>query len=54
MECSLGQVLQVVLAILTRVRPKDLGGPAPDASWASARSTITSPVRLAAFLGRVV
>ena len=30
MECLLGQVLQVVLAILTRVRPKDLGGQAAD------------------------
>jgi len=32
MECSLGQALQGAPAILTRVRPKDLGGPAPCAS----------------------
>jgi hypothetical protein len=33
MECPLDQALQGTLAILTRVRPKDLGGPAPCASW---------------------
>ncbi len=32
MECSLGQALQGALAILTRVRPEDPGGPAPCAS----------------------
>jgi hypothetical protein len=32
MECSLGQALQGALAILTRVRPKDLSGPARCAS----------------------
>ncbi len=29
MECSLDQTLQGTLAILTKVRPKDLGGPTP-------------------------
>jgi hypothetical protein len=33
MECPLDQALQGTLAILTRVRPKDLGGPTPCASW---------------------
>jgi uncharacterized protein (TIGR03086 family) len=33
MECSLDQALQGTLAILTTVRPKDLDGPTPCASW---------------------
>ena len=33
MECSLHRALQGTLAILTRVRPKDLDGPTPCASW---------------------
>ena len=33
MECPLDQALQGTLVILTRVRPKDLGGPTPCASW---------------------
>jgi uncharacterized protein (TIGR03086 family) len=33
MECSLHRALQGTLAVLTRVRPKDLDGPTPCASW---------------------
>jgi uncharacterized protein (TIGR03086 family) len=33
MECSLHQALQNTLAVLTRVRPEDLDGPTPCASW---------------------
>jgi uncharacterized protein (TIGR03086 family) len=33
MECSLDQALQGTLAILTKVRPKDLDRPTPCASW---------------------
>jgi uncharacterized protein (TIGR03086 family) len=33
MECSLHRALQGTLAILTRVRPHDLDGPTPCASW---------------------
>ena len=33
MECSLHRALQGTLAVLTRVRPEDLDGPTPCASW---------------------
>jgi len=33
MECPLGQGLQVTPAILTKIRPNDLGRPTPCASW---------------------
>ena len=33
MECSLDQALQGTLAVLTMVRPEDLNGPTPCASW---------------------
>ena len=33
MECSLDQALQGTLAVLTGVRPEDLDGPTPCASW---------------------
>ena len=33
MECSLHRALQGTLAILARVRPEDLDGPTPCASW---------------------
>ena len=33
MECSLHRALQGTLTVLTRVRPKDLDGPTPCASW---------------------
>jgi len=45
MECSLGQALQGALAILTRVRPKDLGGQRRARRRASVRSPITSLAR---------
>jgi uncharacterized protein (TIGR03086 family) len=33
MECSLDQALQGTLAVLAKVRPEDLDGPTPCASW---------------------
>ncbi len=56
MERSLGQALQGALAILTRVRPGDLGGPAPCASRDvhQAAAGVGPAGRLTAFLGRVV
>ena len=33
MECPLGRAIQGALAILTKVRPNDLDGPTPCASW---------------------
>jgi len=33
MECPLGQGLQGTPAILTKIRPNDLGRPTPCASW---------------------
>jgi hypothetical protein len=59
MECSLDQALQGTLAILTRVRSKDLGGPTPCglALFGPAREAPAGagPAgQLAAFLSRAV
>jgi len=69
MECPLGHVLQGTPAILTKIRPDDLGRPTPCASWdaralgshfdgmARWRAADLDPRlagRLTAFLGRVV
>jgi hypothetical protein len=59
MKCSLDQALQGTLAILTKVRPKDLDGPTPCAQALSGPAREppagTGPAdQLVAFRGRAV
>jgi Mycothiol maleylpyruvate isomerase N-terminal domain len=49
----LGQALQGALAILTRVRPEDLDGPTPCASW-DVRAVVNHFVGTAGWLAATI